>query len=88
MEIEMGFRQVKKNNKFKNYKINQSNFENSRRSLKYGKKISDMKITLFTSNNSRHIYLIKSLLKVCKCLNIVIESKQFYNGKVVIVIKK
>ena len=41
-----------------------------------------MKITLFTSNNSRHIYLIKSLLKVCKCLNVVIESKTIFNGKV------
>ena len=31
MEIEIGFRQMmKKNNKFKNYKINQSNFEIAR----------------------------------------------------------
>jgi len=41
-----------------------------------------MKITLFTSNNSRHIYLIKSLLKVCRSLNVVIESKTIFNGKV------
>lgn len=39
-----------------------------------------MKITLFTSNNSRHIYLINSLLKICSKLNVVMESKTIFNG--------
>ena len=39
-----------------------------------------MKITLFTSNNSRHIHLINSLSKISSSLNVVMESKTIYNG--------
>jgi methionyl-tRNA formyltransferase len=37
-----------------------------------------MKITLFTSNNLRHVYLINSLLKISKKLNVIIESKTIF----------
>jgi folate-dependent phosphoribosylglycinamide formyltransferase PurN len=40
-----------------------------------------MKITLFTSNNLRHIYLINSLLKVCDELNVVLENKTIFPGR-------
>lgn len=39
-----------------------------------------MKITVFTSNNSRHLYLIKKLYDISSQLNVVMESKTIFNG--------
>lgn len=39
-----------------------------------------MKITLFTSNHKRHIYLINSLKKVCSQLNVILETTTLYHG--------
>ena len=41
-----------------------------------------MKITLFTSNNSRHIYLINLLQKYCDELCVIQECKTIFNGVV------
>ena len=41
-----------------------------------------MKITLFTSNQMRHLYCINQLSKVCDTLNVVIESRTVFPGKV------
>ena len=37
-----------------------------------------MKITVFTSNNLRHNFLIKSLLKVCTELHVIQENKTIF----------
>jgi len=39
-----------------------------------------MKITLFTSNQKRHIYLINKLSKISKELNVVLESRTIFTG--------
>ena len=39
-----------------------------------------MKITLFTANQSRHIYFIKRLSKICKELNVVQECRTIFPG--------
>ncbi len=41
-----------------------------------------MKITLFTSNQLRHVYCINQLSKVCDTLNVVVESRTVFPGKV------
>ena len=40
-----------------------------------------MRITLFTSNNIRHNYLINLLVKNCKELNVIQEVNTLFHGK-------
>ena len=40
-----------------------------------------MKITVFTSNHPRHIYLINSLSSVTKKINVIQEIKTLFPGK-------
>ena len=39
-----------------------------------------MKITLFTSNQNRHVYLINKLAKISKVLNVVLETRTIFTG--------
>jgi len=41
-----------------------------------------MKITLFTSNQLRHVYCINQLAKICDTLNVIIESRTIFPGKI------
>lgn len=39
-----------------------------------------MKITIFTSNHKRHLYLLNSMSKICSKLNVIIETSTIFHG--------